>query len=502
MRTKKALYNSVTSVMLQIVTAICGFILPRFFLQRFGSEVNGAISSISQFLGYISLLEAGVGGVTRAALYKPLADGNAEQISGIVNATQSFFKKLSLVFVIYVVVLSFTYKFISNTGLDMWYVATLVVILSISTFAQYFFGASYSVLLHADQRNYIATSIQIATVILNTIVSIILLKAGCEVHVVKLVSVSVYVIRPLILSHIAKKQFSISKAIPPDNTAIKQRWSGFGHHIAFYIHNNVDMMVITIMLSLKDASVYSVYYMIVTGMKNIVIALTGGTEAAFGNIIAKKQQDILKSRFHVTETISSMAIIVFFATTGGLLIDFVKLYTHGISDVNYIVPVFGILFVVSDALHCIKQTYHSLTLAAGHYKQTQVSVFIEAGVNLVLSILLASVWGITGVLVATIISTVYRIISLVIHLKKNILYRNMWVFIKRQLINILNVAILVVLICVIPFGPINDYWSWIVKAFVVFGTAFIVTLLCNLLFYRQDVFFIFRKIKTVLKKAG
>ena len=39
----------------------------------YGSDVNGLVSSITQFLGYIALVEGGVGGVIRAALYKPLA---------------------------------------------------------------------------------------------------------------------------------------------------------------------------------------------------------------------------------------------------------------------------------------------------------------------------------------------------------------------------------------------------------------------------------------------
>ena len=73
MRTKKALYNSITSLLLQVITAIFGLILPSMMIRSFGSEANGAVASISQFLGYISLIEAGVGGVARAALYGPLA---------------------------------------------------------------------------------------------------------------------------------------------------------------------------------------------------------------------------------------------------------------------------------------------------------------------------------------------------------------------------------------------------------------------------------------------
>ena len=58
----------------QAVVMICGFILPRYFLLYYGSEVNGLISSMTHFLGFISLLELGIGPVIQANLYKPLAE--------------------------------------------------------------------------------------------------------------------------------------------------------------------------------------------------------------------------------------------------------------------------------------------------------------------------------------------------------------------------------------------------------------------------------------------
>ena len=63
MRNKLLAKNTVASLIAQITTLICGFILPRLFLQHFGSEVNGLVNSIVQFLSVISFLELGVGAV-------------------------------------------------------------------------------------------------------------------------------------------------------------------------------------------------------------------------------------------------------------------------------------------------------------------------------------------------------------------------------------------------------------------------------------------------------
>ena len=83
---KKRVKRSVfTTLMLQCTTLVCGLIVPRALLGAYGSEAYGATTSIAQFLSYITLLEGGIGGVARAALYKPLAENNKYQISIIIK---------------------------------------------------------------------------------------------------------------------------------------------------------------------------------------------------------------------------------------------------------------------------------------------------------------------------------------------------------------------------------------------------------------------------------
>ena len=62
-RKTKLLLNTSTSFIYQLTVIACGFILPKLFLTYYGSEVNGLVSSITQFLGFIALCECGVGAV-------------------------------------------------------------------------------------------------------------------------------------------------------------------------------------------------------------------------------------------------------------------------------------------------------------------------------------------------------------------------------------------------------------------------------------------------------
>ena len=59
-RTKLFFSNAVWSYALQFVTIISGFLVPRAIIGVYGSEVNGLVSSLTQIVSYITLVEAGI----------------------------------------------------------------------------------------------------------------------------------------------------------------------------------------------------------------------------------------------------------------------------------------------------------------------------------------------------------------------------------------------------------------------------------------------------------
>ena len=97
--------NSVTSLANQIITLICGFILPKLILSTFGSNVNGLVTSINQFLNVITFLDLGVGAVVTSALYRPLAMKDNNEIGQIYLSAKSFFNRIAIIFLGYIAVL-------------------------------------------------------------------------------------------------------------------------------------------------------------------------------------------------------------------------------------------------------------------------------------------------------------------------------------------------------------------------------------------------------------
>ena len=198
MRSKKALYNILSNMIMQFIAIIYGFIVPKIIISNFGSDVNGLVSSITQFLAYITLLESGFGPVIKSILYKPIAQKNKAEIKKILKASERIFRIISKIFLIYIVFLALLYPLIVNNDFGYIYTLSLIVIISISTFSEYYFGMTYKLYLQAEQKTYIISIIQILTYILSSLLVILCAYFNTSIHIIKLVSCLIFILRPVL----------------------------------------------------------------------------------------------------------------------------------------------------------------------------------------------------------------------------------------------------------------------------------------------------------------
>lgn len=427
--------NTGTGLLKQLVVVVCGFILPRYMLSYYGSEVNGLVASITQFLGFISLLEMGIGPVIQANLYGPLAKKDNEQISKIVKSSERFFKRIAYIFLVYIAVLAICFPVLIGGEFEAVYTISLLIIIAISTFAQYYFGATYQLLLNADQKAYIQTVLQIVTVLLNTVFSVVLMKLGMSVHVVKLVTAIVFVLRPLGQAIYVKHNYDLDKKVVLKEEPIKQKWSAFGQHIAAVVTERVAVVVLTLFSTLANISVYSVYFAVVNGITTTVITAAAGLESFFGNIVAKNEKKALVKSFALVEWIIHLIVTVLFVVTCITIIPFISVYTDGIKDVNYILPQFGVLLTLGYAVRCLRLPYFTIVKASGHFKETQNGAFIAVAINIALSLGLVFKYGLNGIAIGTLAAMAYHTIYFVWYLRKNILKRSPLHFLKHLVVD-------------------------------------------------------------------
>lgn len=498
MRSKKAIINIISSLLLQLVIVICGFIIPRLIIKRFGSSVNGLVTSITQFLAYITLLESGFGPVVKSILYKPIANKEKIEIEKILKASEKFFRTISYIFIVYIIVLCFALPMIVSNEFNKLFTLSLVVIISISTFAEYYFGMTYKLYLQAEQKTYVTSIIQMGTTILNTVVVVVLIYLGSNIQVVKLFSAIIFVVRPILQNLYVKKKYSINLKNVDDDYKIKQKWDGLAQHIAAVIHNNTDVVVLTIFTNTIEVSVYSVYLLVVNGVKSLVQAFTGGVDASFGDMIAKGEKETLNCSFKVYELFYFTLTTIIFIVTLLLILPFVSVYTRGITDANYYRPAFAYLIVLAEFMWTIRLPYSSITLAAGHFKETMKGAWVESGINIILSVILVFKFGIVGVAIGTLVAMFVRTIEFMYHTSKYILNRSTLYTFKRLLIIGIEVILVVIIANLIPSITVTNYITWAIQAVIIAVIASILVITINCIVYKTDVKGVINIIKRII----
>ena len=340
--------NTIVSFGYQIIVVICGFILPRAILACYGSEVNGLVNSITQFLSIVSFMEFGVGAAISSSLYGPLSMKKWDEVSGIVYSADHFFRTLGRILLIYVGILLFCYPTISKNAFGFWFTASLILILSINSFTQYYLGAVDGIILGADQHAYIFYGTQAIVHILNTILCIVFINLGASIHLVKGTTAFLYLMRPLIIRLYVKKKYPIDRKKVPSAKLIKQEWNAAAQHISECILDSTDIMVLTTFSSLVNVSIYSVYHLVVYNLKNVfLIATSSGVLPIIGILYAREAFDDLRAFFQRVEWILHSIIVYIFAVTIVLVVPFVQIYTKGVNDANYTQPLFAILICLA-----------------------------------------------------------------------------------------------------------------------------------------------------------
>lgn len=498
MRRRRLLYNTVSSLVFQLTTIICGFILPRLILGAFGSSVNGLVNSITQFLGIIAFLELGVGAVVQSSLYKPLAEKRSDDVSKIIKSANKFFRTIGFILLVYVIVLVFIYPMFVDKDYSFAYTATLIIAIAISSFAQYFFGIVNRLLLTADQRGYVQYTAQTIAVVGNTLACYFLIVMGCSIQIVKLTTSIIYLIQPFAIYLYVRSHYKINHKITYDKEPITQKWNGIAQHVAAVILDGTDIVVLTLFATLSDVSIYSVYFLVVKGVKQLFMSMTNGIQSLIGELWARQELAKLRETFGWTEWVIHTGTTFVFGVTAVLIVPFVQVYTLGINDANYIQPLFAVLIVAANAAHCLRLPYNIMILAAGHYKQTQNNYIIAAIVNIVVSIIAVKAWGLIGVAVGTLIAMGYQTVWMAWYDSRNLIRWPFRTFLKQLGVDILTAAICGMCTMMLTM-PSVSYLGWAIEAIEAVAVWLVLMGLINWIFYRDKIK---RLLNVFRKRAG
>lgn len=488
--------NTIVSLTAQIVNLVCAFILPRVMLRFYGSEVNGLISSINQFLHMIAFLELGVGAVVESSLYKPLSENDNLKISQIMTSATSFFRKIAFALLCYLIVLIVVYPRTVATDFKYFDVVILIVALSVFSFAQYYFGIVNSLLLNADQRVYIVQGLGIVCTILNTLVSVLLIFQGFSIQSVKVISACIFLLKPFLIRLYVVRNYSVNCREKYDVEPIAQKWYGIAQHVAAFVLDGTDVIVLTVFSTLLNVSIYSVYQMVTNGIRSLVLSSTTGIQASIGRLIAIGDKKKLDNTFAMMEWIIHTTTTIVFGCAMVLIVPFVKIYTHGINDTDYVNYSFAILITLAQGFRCIRLPYNVAILAGGHYKQTQSNYIVAAILNISISVLSVIRFGLVGVAMGTLAAFLYQNVWMAHYISNHIVcwpFRN---FIKQSLTDVVVVLFGYFSTRNLYFGAYT-YFYWMLNGLTTALIWIVISMTINMILYKQRVLMVWFNVKHI-----
>ena len=150
-------------------------------------------------------------------------------------------------------------------------------------------------------------------------------------------------------------------------------------------------------------------------------------------------------------------------------------------------PAFAFVLVIATLFGVYRIPYQSVVEAVGHFKQTRNGAFLEALLNVVLSVALVRAMGLVGVAIGTLCAMIFRTFQYYIYMSRRLVKRSLWPLIKRLLLSALTFAMVILLSRLLCMGQPETYLQWALQAIPVALAAACITVGIEAAFYQQDL---------------
>ena len=424
LKKSKVIKNVLYSVGTRIIILMIGIIVPRLLIVSFGSEVNGLLSTVTQIFTYLALVEAGIGNSATNALYKPLGEKDYKEANEVAGEARRYYRKVSIIYGLAILVFAIIYPLIVDTTLSASIVLEIILLQGAANFVGYYYTAVYAQILIADGNGYINQNISFLTYVLSSIIKIILIICGFNVIAVQIGYFVVSIIKVPIMTFLCKRKYPwLNFKVERYENRLKERGAFIVHEISNTIFNNTDVFLISTFCSLSMASVYYVYNLVYSSLTTILTTASSGLGFVLGQN-KDKELDRLALIYDGYAAFYNWIVYTLFSAALIMIEPFVKLYTSGVNDINYIISGLPVLFTIISVLSGVRAAGALLITVSGHAEKTKNRSILEAAINLGASLVLVNILGIKGVLYGTIIALLYRTNDIIIYANTKILKRN------------------------------------------------------------------------------
>lgn len=409
-RTKKAKKNIGIAMIQNIVNLVISMAGRIVFARVLTASYFGVSGLFSNIIGVLSIADLGMSTAMMYRLYKPIADNDEYKIVALVAFFRKVFRTIAMIVLLVGIALIPFLKYIVNMPEGIPHLYSFYILNLLGAVISYLF-VYRTVLISADQKNYLLVRSNILFKLITFVLQVVVLIEFRSYFLYLMIAVAISVINNIYQNHIALKHYPFLKSLEAkklDKTELNAIFIDvkalFLYKICGIVQTNTDSIMISVFVGTIVVGYYSNYLMIISQVITVIGIIFGNLKAGIGNKLAS--EDIDNSGYMLYEVLElfnywlvlGCSIAIFILSKPFLSLCFGSEYVLQ----DYVVLAIVLNFYTSN----IRQTIWAYRETTGIFKQTQYTTMVTAAINIVTSLLGGYFFGLFGILIATVISRI------------------------------------------------------------------------------------------------
>ena len=410
-RVKNTKRNIIAGFIKQILNIILPFITRTAILYLLGAEYQGLSGLFTSILQVLNLTDLGFTTAVVFILYKEIAANNTERICAIT----AFLRKVYLIIGLIILVVGGALMpllpyLISGSYPDNINLYIFFAIYLFNTVISYMLFAYKSAIFTAMQRNDIVSNIYSITSSGIKVIQFALLLIFHNYYVYIIVMPIGTILNNVLLQVFSRKYFP--QIIPKGKIDVetrkvlgKQVKAIFIGKVGDVARNSFDNIVLSSLIGLTMVAIYDNYYYIYSALYGMMLVITHAIQASVGNSVAtesveKNYNDFLKFNFIFMWIVGWCTVCMFC-----LYQPFMIIWMRGNQELllSFLNMTLFCVYFYAINMNNMRNMYVN---ANGLYWENRLWFILEAISNLALNFLLGYFFGVTGIIVATIVTIV------------------------------------------------------------------------------------------------
>lgn len=408
-RTNNSIKNMKYAIVGQGIGLLISFVSRMIFVRSLSAEYLGLNGLFTNILSILSLAELGVGAAINYSLYKPLAEKEIYKIKALMGLYKKAYYSIGIIIAVVGTALVPFLGYLIKDMPDVPHIELIYLLFVINSSISYFFSYKRSLII-ADQKRYITTIYRYGFYFLLNIAQIIVLVLTKNYFFYLILQIINTFLENIFVSKKADQIYpflndkgSTKLDKKEKSTIIKNVKAMVYHKVGGVAVAGTDNILTSMFVGIKEVGIYSNYQLIINGLNTVYGLAFQSITASIGNLGASEAKE--KSIF-IFNCINLLGFWIYGFSSICLMIlinPFINLWLGK----EYLFPMSLVLIIVVNFyLTGMRKSVLTFKDAFGLFWYDRYKPLLEAGINLVGSIILAQYFGVSGIFIGTIISTV------------------------------------------------------------------------------------------------